>query len=34
VLDLERPDRKTFMAPMHAVTVKADRLVIDPDFIV
>lgn len=34
VLDIEKLDRKTFMAPMHAVTVEPDRLVIDPDFIV
>lgn len=33
VLDIEKPDGKSFMAPMHAVTVEADRLVIDPDFI-
>lgn len=34
VLDIRRPDSKTFMAPMHAVTVEPDRLVIDPLFIV
>jgi 16S rRNA processing protein RimM len=34
VLDIERPSGKSFMAPMHAVTVTPDRLVIDPDFIV
>lgn len=34
VLDIRRPDGKTFMAPMHAVAVEAERLVIDPLFIV
>lgn len=34
ILDIERPDGKSFMAPMHAVTVEPDRLVIDPIFIV
>lgn len=34
VLDIRRPDGKTFMAPMHAVAVEAERLVIDPIFIV
>ena len=34
VLDIEKPDGKSFMAPMHAVTVEADALVIDPLFIV
>jgi 16S rRNA processing protein RimM len=34
VLDIEKPDGKIFMAPMHAVTVEPDRLVIDPVFIV
>jgi 16S rRNA processing protein RimM len=33
VLDVEKPDGKSFMAPMHAVTVEPDRLVIDPVFI-
>ena len=33
VLDIEKPAGKSFMAPMHAVTVQADRLVIDPLFI-
>ena len=33
VLDIEKPDGKTFMAPMHAVTVEPRRLVIDPLFI-
>lgn len=33
VLDIEKPDGKSFMAPMHAVTVEPGRLVIDPDFI-
>ena len=33
VLDIERNDGKTFMAPMHAVTAEAQRLVIDPVFI-
>jgi 16S rRNA processing protein RimM len=32
VLDIEKPDGKSFMAPMHAVTVEPDRLVIDPIF--
>ncbi len=34
VLDIEKPDGKSFMAPMHAVTVEPDRLVIDPLFVV
>jgi 16S rRNA processing protein RimM len=34
VLDVEKPDGKSFMAPMHAVTVEAERLIIDPLFIV
>jgi 16S rRNA processing protein RimM len=34
VLDIEKPDGKSFMAPMHAVTVEAEHLVIDPLFIV
>mgnify|MGYP002780552272 CR=1 FL=1 len=33
VLDIEKPDAETFMAPMHAVTVEPDRLVIDPLFV-
>ena len=33
VLDIEKNDGKSFMAPMHAVTVEPDRLVIDPVFI-
>lgn len=33
VLDIEKPDGRTFMTPMHAVTVEPDRLVIDPLFI-
>ena len=33
VLDIEKPDGKSFMAPMHAVAVEPDRLVIDPVFI-
>jgi 16S rRNA processing protein RimM len=33
VLDVAKPDGKSFMAPMHAVTVEAERLVIDPDFV-
>lgn len=33
VLDIEKPDGKSFMAPMHAVTVEPGRLVIDPVFI-
>jgi 16S rRNA processing protein RimM len=34
VLDIEKPDGKSFMAPMHAVAVGPERLVIDPVFIV
>jgi 16S rRNA processing protein RimM len=34
VLDIEKPDGKSFMAPMHAVTVEAEHLVINPLFIV
>jgi 16S rRNA processing protein RimM len=34
VLDIERPDGKTFMAPMHAVTVDPGHITIDPVFIV
>lgn len=34
VLDIEKPDGKSFMAPVHAVTVEPERLTIDPDFIV
>jgi 16S rRNA processing protein RimM len=34
VLDIEKPNGKSFMAPMHAVRVEPDRLVIDPLFIV
>lgn len=33
VLDIEKPDGKSFMAPMHAVTVEPERLMIDPVFI-
>ncbi|MBA2919791.1 16S rRNA processing protein RimM [Sphingomonas sp. MAH-20] len=33
VLDIEKPGGKSFMAPMHAVAVEPDRLVIDPLFI-
>jgi len=33
VLDIKRPDGKTFMAPMHAVAVETERLVIDPLFV-
>ena len=33
LLDIEKPDGKSFMAPMHAVAVEPDRLVIDPVFI-
>jgi 16S rRNA processing protein RimM len=33
VIDIEKPSGKSFMAPMHAVTVEPDRLVIDPAFI-
>lgn len=33
VLDIGKPDGKSFMAPMHAVTVEPGRLVIDPLFI-
>ena len=33
VLDIEKPDGKSFMAPMHAVTVEPERLVIDPVFV-
>jgi 16S rRNA processing protein RimM len=33
VLDIEKPDGKSFMAPMHAVTVEPERLVIDPAFV-
>ena len=33
VIDITRPDGKSFMAPMHAVTVTPTVLVIDPDFI-
>jgi 16S rRNA processing protein RimM len=34
VLDIEKPDGKSFMAPMHAVTVDPGRITIDPIFIV
>jgi 16S rRNA processing protein RimM len=34
VLDIEQPDGKSFMAPMHAVTVDPGRITIDPIFIV
>ena len=33
VIDIKRADGKTFMAPMHAITVEPMRLVIDPVFI-
>lgn len=33
VLDIRKSNAKTFMAPMHAVSVQPDRLVIDPVFI-
>jgi 16S rRNA processing protein RimM len=33
VIDVTRPDGKSFMAPMHAVTVEAAALVLDPAFI-
>jgi 16S rRNA processing protein RimM len=33
VLDIEKSDGKSFMAPMHAVTVEPERLVIDPVFV-
>ena len=33
VLDIEKSDGKSFMAPVHAVAVEPDRLVIDPLFI-
>lgn len=34
VIDVTFLTGKSFMAPMHAVTVEPDRLVIDPEFIV
>jgi 16S rRNA processing protein RimM len=34
VLDIELPTGKSFMAPMHAIAVEADRLLIDPVYIV
>lgn len=34
VIDVALPNGKSFMAPMHAVTAEADRLIIDPAFIV
>jgi len=34
VLDIQKPDGKSFMAPMHAVTVGDDQITIDPIFIV
>jgi 16S rRNA processing protein RimM len=34
VLDIKLPDGKSFMAPMHAVTVDPGRITIDPIFIV
>ena len=33
VLDIKKTDGKSFMAPMHAVAVEPDRLVIDPVFV-
>lgn len=33
VLDIEKPDGKSFMAPMHAVAVQPEQLVIDTAFI-
>lgn len=33
IIEVERADGKRFMAPMHAVTVTDDGLVIDPDFV-
>jgi 16S rRNA processing protein RimM len=33
VIDIEKPDGKSFMAPMHAVTVDPGRITIDPIFI-
>jgi 16S rRNA processing protein RimM len=34
VIDVAMPSGKSFMAPMHAVTAEAERLIIDPAFIV
>lgn len=33
VVEIKKSDGKSFMAPMHAVTVEPERLVIDPVFI-
>ena len=34
VIDIALPGGKSFMAPMHAITVEAERLVIEPAFII
>jgi 16S rRNA processing protein RimM len=33
IIEIERPDRRRFMVPIHAVTVEPDRLLIDPAFV-
>jgi 16S rRNA processing protein RimM len=33
IVEIERPDRRRFMVPMHAVTIDAERLIVDPAFI-
>jgi 16S rRNA processing protein RimM len=33
IIEIERPDRRRFMVPIHAVTVEADRLIVDPSFV-
>jgi 16S rRNA processing protein RimM len=33
IVEVERPDRRRFMAPMHAVTIEGERLLIDPAFV-
>ena len=33
VVEIERPDRRRFMVPSHAVTIESGRLVIDPGFV-
>jgi 16S rRNA processing protein RimM len=33
IVEIERPDRARFMVPIHAVTIEADRLLVDPGFV-
>jgi 16S rRNA processing protein RimM len=33
IVEIERPDRRRFMIPIHAVTIEPARLLIDPAFV-